>query len=56
MEKGNWPIFLAENGNIVYISTDFGHRSSDGNGNIILEGRKIEIGNVIAMNIGNHRS
>ena len=42
-EIGNWPAFMAKNGNIVHISTDFGHKKSDGNGNINLEGRKTEI-------------
>ena len=28
---------MAENGNIAYISTDFGHKNNDGNGNIIFE-------------------
>ena len=29
---------MAENGNIAYISTDFGHENNDVNGNIILRG------------------
>ena len=29
---GNLPIFIAENGNIGYVSTDFEHKNSDGNG------------------------
>ena len=34
----NWPIFIEENGNIAYISTDFVHKNSDENGNTIFEG------------------
>ena len=30
-EFGNLPIFMAENGNIAYISTDFGHKNIYGN-------------------------
>ena len=39
------------------ISTDLGHKNSNGNGNIIiLEGWKTEIINKIVTDIGNHRS
>ena len=55
-EHGNRPTFMAENGNIAYILTDFGHKNSDGNENIILEGRKTKIVNIIVTDIGNHRS
>ena len=41
--NGNWPFFMAENGNIAYISTDFGHENSDVNGKTILRG--LENGN-----------
>ena len=34
-ENGNWPIFMAENGNIAYISTDFWHKNSGQNGIIM---------------------
>ena len=44
-ENGNRPIFMAENENVTYISTDFGHKNSDGNEDIILrvEKRKLSI-------------
>ena len=41
--KGNSPISMADKGIMVYISADFGHKESDGNGNINLEGRKTKI-------------
>ena len=47
---------MADNGKIVYISADFGHKKRDGNGYINLEGRKTEILNIIITDIGNHRS
>ena len=47
---------MAETGYIVYLSTEFGHKNSDVNGHIILEGRQTEIVNIIIMDIGNHRS
>ena len=47
---------MAESGNTACISLDFGHNSSDGNGNIILERRKTEIVNIIATDIGNNKS
>ena len=56
MENGNGPIFTAENVNVAYISTNFGYKNSDGNGHIILEGLKTEIFNIIATDIGYHRS
>ena len=42
-EHGNGPILMAEKENVAYISTNFWHKRSDGNGNVILEGRKTEI-------------
>ena len=45
-ENGNWPIFMA----------DGGHKNSAGNENIILEGRKTEIFNIIVTDIAKHRS
>ena len=47
---------MAENGNIAFISTDFGHENSDGNGNDILEGQKTDVVNMIVRDIGNHSS
>ena len=47
---------MAKNGHIAYISTDFGHKNSDRNGNIILEDPKTENVNMIDRDIGNHRS
>ena len=47
MEIGYWPIFMAENGNIGYVSTDFGHKKSDGNGNMNLKGGKMKMFNII---------
>ena len=38
---------MSENGNVVYISTDFGHKNTDGDRNILLEGQKTEIANII---------
>ena len=37
--------------NIAYISTYFGHKNSDGNGNINLEGQKTEIVNITVTDI-----
>ena len=37
-ENKNWTIFIVENVNIAYISTDFGHKNSDVNGDIIFRG------------------
>ena len=42
---------MAENENIGYISTDIRHKNIDGNRNIILEGRKTEIANIIVTDI-----
>ena len=53
---GNWPAFMTKIGNIVYISTDFGHKKSDGNGNVMVEGQKTKIFNIIITDIGNYRS
>ena len=39
---------MAENGDIAYISTDFGHKNSERNGKIIFEGQKTDIVNIIA--------
>ena len=49
------PFFMAENENIAYISTDFGHKNSGRNWIIILEGRKTEIFDIIVTDFGNHR-
>ena len=38
-ENGNLLIFMAENRNVAYMLTDFGHKNSDENGYINLEGR-----------------
>ena len=37
---------MADNGKIVYISVNFGHKKSDRNENISLEGWKMDIGNI----------
>ena len=50
-EHGNLPIFMAINGNIAYISTDFRHKNN--NVNILLEGRKMKIVNIIVTNFEN---
>ena len=47
---------MGENGNIVFISTDFGHKNSNGDGNITLDDRKTDIVNIIATDIGNCNS
>ena len=47
---------MPENGNIAYISTDFGHKDNNGNESIILKGRKTEIVIIIVTDIGNHWS
>ena len=46
---------MAENGNIAYISTDFGQKN-EGNGNIILKGQKTEIVDMIVTDVGNYKS
>ena len=35
VEHVSWLIFIPGNGNIACISTNFGHKNGDGNGNII---------------------
>ena len=55
-ENRNSPIFIADKGKIVYISSDFGHKKNDGNGIINLQGRKTEIFDMIVIDIENHRS
>ena len=50
------PIFMAANVHIVYISADFGHKKSDENGNINLEGQNTEVLDIIVTDIGNHSS
>ena len=49
------PFFMAENGNIAYISTDFGYKNSGENEIIILRDRQTEIVNTIVKDIGNYR-
>ena len=44
--------FKAENGNIVYIPTDYGHKNSGGDGIIKLEGRETDIVNIFVTKIG----
>ena len=46
---------MAENGNIAYISTDFGYKNSGENEIIILRDRQTEIVNTIVKDIGNYR-
>ena len=53
-ENGNVHIFMADKGKIRYILADLGHKKSDGNGNINLEGWKIF--NIIVTKFGNHSS
>ena len=55
-ENRNLPSFMADNAKIVYISSDFGYKKSDGNGNINLEGPKMEIQKIIVTDIGKHRT
>ena len=47
---------MADNENVAYISTDFGHKNSARNENMILEGRKTKNVNTIATDFENHRS
>ena len=47
---------MAGNGKRVYISANFGHKESDGNENINLEGQETEIFSIIVTDIGNHGS
>ena len=50
-------LYLEERGRkIAYISADFGYKKSDGNGNVILKGRKTDIFDIIITDIGSHRS
>ena len=48
------PFFMAENVNILYISTDFGHKNSGRHRIIILDGWKTEIAIIIVTDISNH--
>lgn len=48
--KGNLPIFMANNGRIVYLVADI--KKIDENGNINLDGRKMVIFNIIVTHIG----
>ena len=54
--SGYSPIFMADNGKIMYISADFGHKCSDGSGNVNFKGRTTDIFNTIITDIGKHRS
>ena len=54
--EGNLPTFMVDNRKIAYFSAVFGHKQSDGNGNINLEGQKTEMFNIIVADIGNHKS
>ena len=56
MEVGNCPIFMAENGNIAYISRILDTKTVIERKYYILEDRKMEIVNVVVTDIGNHRS
>ena len=53
---GNCPIFVAEKGNVVHISADPDTQIVNETEISISEGRKTDIVNIIATDIGNHRS
>ena len=55
-EVGNCPIFVAENGNVVLISADSDTKIVNETEISFSEGWKTEIVNIIATDIGNHRS
>ena len=55
-EGGNCPIFVAENGDIVYISADSDTKIVNETEISFSEGRKTEIVNIIVTDIGNYRS
>ena len=55
-EVGNCPIFVAENGNIVHISSDSDTKIVNETEISFSEGRKTEGVNIIVTDIGNYRS
>ena len=55
-EVGNFPIFVAENGNLAHISADSDKEIVNETEISLSEGRKTEIINMIGTDIGNHRS
>ena len=55
-EIGNYPIFVAENGNVVPISTDSDTKIVNETEISFSEGRPTEIINTIVADIGNYRS
>ena len=55
-EVGNYPIFVAENGNVVHISADSDTKIVNETEISFSEGRKTENVNIIVADIGNYRS
>ena len=56
MENGNLPIFISENGKVVHISVDFGHKEVKEAEISFAVGRKTKICTIIVTVNGNHRS
>ena len=52
-EVGNWPIFVAENGNVVHISADSDTKIVYETEISFSKGQKTEIVNIIVTDIGN---
>ena len=55
-EIGNYPIFVAENGNVVHISADADTKIVNETKISFSEGRITDIVNIIVKDIGNYRS
>ena len=55
-EVGNCPIFVAENGDLVYISADSDINVVNQKETSFSEGRKKEIVTITVTDIGNYRS
>ena len=55
-EIGNYPIFVAENGNVVHISADSDTKIVNETEISFSEGRRTEIVNIIVADTGKYRS
>ena len=55
-EIGNYPIYVAENGNVVHISADSDTKIVNETEISFSEGRKTENVNIIVADTGNYRS
>ena len=55
-EIGNYPIFVAEDGNVVHISADSDTKIVNETEMSFSDGRKTAIVNVVVADIGNYRS